>query len=105
MFTSAADDDQSYPEIGLYSGGGAVCDYNSTALFANCTFVYNFADANGGAILSYGSLSDSNYVNCIFWGNDANAFGDEIFNVESANPNFAYCDIKAICYYLVTTAR
>jgi predicted outer membrane repeat protein len=71
-------------------GGGMYNLYEPSPTVSNCTFSNNLADYGGGM---YSEDCSPTLTNCIFWGNDAGISGDEIYN-DSADPNFAYCDIK-----------
>lgn len=65
----------------------------------NCTFSKNIATLTEGGGMWVAYLKPVSVKNCVFWGNDANTSGDEIYNLGSINssfidPNFSYCDIK-----------
>jgi parallel beta-helix repeat protein/predicted outer membrane repeat protein len=72
--------------------GGAIANYQSRTHLVNCTVGNNSAE-NGGGICNYYSGA-AILTNCILWGNDANASGNEVYNGNYAYSSFSYCDIK-----------
>ena len=69
----------------------------SPTLINNCTFNGNKAEYGGGMFnFQHIRTSSPTVTNCIFWGNDAGTYGDEIYNSLTV-PTFSYCDIND-CY-------
>ena len=63
---------------GLAADGGAIfCDFGSSLVLSNCTFMANVAGANGGAIANNGTVTAQN---CTFSGNTATFVGGAIYN-------------------------
>ncbi|MHC4574925.1 MAG: S8 family serine peptidase [Planctomycetota bacterium] len=74
-------------------GGGGLANWWATPTIINCTFTANSA-YYGGGVFNYGASSTPLLENCIFWGDQADGSGDEVYNYDSADPNFSYCDIE-----------
>jgi predicted outer membrane repeat protein len=73
-------------------GGGMYNDESSPTII-NCTFCQNESeDDRGGAIYNRRN-SNAKISNCIFWFNDAERAGDEIYN-DGSKPTFSYCCIR-----------
>ena len=79
-----------------YDGGGIRINDGGFLTLINSTISGNYSDRDGGGMYVRSNSSDVNAVNCIFWGNDANTAGDEIF-LAGGDANYSFCDIND-CY-------
>ena len=73
------------------NGGGIYCWNNSMPIIDRNTITGNQANYGGG-IFSNGA--GPIVTNTIFWNNNANVGGDEIYLTGSGSPTFNFCDIE-----------
>jgi hypothetical protein len=99
--------------------GGGMVNVSSSPELTNCLFIRNQAPDHAGAFRNVGNgavpkITNCNFIdneagvggaiqvtsggpictNCIFWGNQAAYYGDQIHNGAGSSPSFSYCDIQ-----------
>ena len=79
-----------------YGGGAFVQDY-SVNRFENCTFTDNVANNYGGGICSYQSDCETEIVNSIMYGNEAQDYADVFANFDSV-VTMSYSDVGEYGY-------
>jgi hypothetical protein len=86
----------------LFSGnegsaeGGGIFIMASSPRLINCTFSGNTSGIGGGMYnIHSGSVGSQAFLsNCIFWGNTASFFGDELAASGSSEPTIAYSTVR-----------
>jgi predicted outer membrane repeat protein len=91
---TACDNCLFYGNTAQGGSGGAIyvgCDFESaTVRLRNCTFTQNTAQSGGAIGWASFNCSDSDIVNCIFWGNSP----DEIDVSNPATAGVSYSDVQ-----------
>ncbi|RLD57880.1 MAG: hypothetical protein DRJ05_08985, partial [Bacteroidetes bacterium] len=75
------------------SNGGGMYIILCSPTLVNCAFSQNSSSDKGGGIFLIFSSSAPSISNTILWDNTASS-GNEIYNDNSSNPTFSYCDIE-----------